>query len=97
MTGFISTLVTSYLTLKYNAIADLQTFQFTVARTLEFSVFMSRLLAMDRNTETITLNHYEVFLFSITLYSCPNLYSTNLHNSLGTSILVLLLSSAPSL
>jgi hypothetical protein len=47
---------------KYRAIADLHKFQFTVAQTLGFSVFTSRLLATDLNTETSTSTHYEVFL-----------------------------------
>jgi hypothetical protein len=42
--------------------AGLHNLQFTVAHTLGFSVFISRLLATDRNTEIITSNHYEVFL-----------------------------------
>jgi hypothetical protein len=37
-------------------------FQFTVAHAVGFPVFTSRLLATDLNTETITSNHYEVFL-----------------------------------
>jgi hypothetical protein len=53
----------------YSAIADLHTFQFTVVHSLRFSVFTSRLLATDLNTETITSNHHEVFLSSLTLYS----------------------------
>jgi hypothetical protein len=50
------------ITLKYSAIADLHTFQFTVAQALGFSVFTSRLLATDLSTETSASNHYEVFL-----------------------------------
>jgi hypothetical protein len=63
MIRYISTLVTSYLnhTLK-TAIADLHSLQFTVAHTLGFSVFTSRLLATDLNTETSISNHNEVFL-----------------------------------
>jgi hypothetical protein len=38
---------------QYSAVADLHTFQFTVAHPLRFSVSISR-LAMDLNTETIT-------------------------------------------
>jgi hypothetical protein len=38
--------------------ADLHNLQFTVAHALGFSVSTSRLLA----TETVTSNHYEVFL-----------------------------------
>jgi hypothetical protein len=45
---------------EYSAIADLHTFQFTVARALVFSVFTSRLVATDLNTETSTSNHYEL-------------------------------------
>jgi hypothetical protein len=37
-------------------------FQFTVAHALGFSVFTTRLLATDLNTETSASNHYEVFL-----------------------------------
>jgi hypothetical protein len=61
--GFIG--VTVKITLNYNqyrTIADLPTFQFTVARALGFSVSTSRILARDVNAETITSNHYEVFL-----------------------------------
>jgi hypothetical protein len=42
--------------------ADLHTFQFTVAHALGLFVFTSRLLATDLNTETSTSDHYEVFL-----------------------------------
>jgi hypothetical protein len=70
MIGFISTLVTISLNHNwYSAIADLLNFQVTVTHALGFSVSTSRLLAKDLNTETITPNHYEVFLSSITLYS----------------------------
>jgi hypothetical protein len=47
---------------QYSAIADLHTFQFTVAHALGLSLSTSRLLVTDLNTETITSNHYEVFL-----------------------------------
>jgi hypothetical protein len=40
--------------MQYSAIADLQTFQFTVAHALGFSVSTSRLLATDLHTETVT-------------------------------------------
>jgi hypothetical protein len=46
------------ITLNYNVTH----FQFTVAHALGFSVSTSRLQATDLNTETITSNHYEVFL-----------------------------------
>jgi hypothetical protein len=49
--------------------ADLHNFQFTVAHALGFSVSTSRLLKTDLNKETITSNHYVVFLSSLTLYS----------------------------
>jgi hypothetical protein len=45
----------------YSSIADLHTFQFTVAHALGFSVSTSRILETDLNTDTITSNHYEVF------------------------------------
>jgi hypothetical protein len=60
MTGFINSLVTHTLLItfklhrRYSAIADLHTFQFTVAHTLGFSVSISRLLATDLHTETST-------------------------------------------
>jgi hypothetical protein len=76
MIGFLSTLVTLSLliTLKYrqySAIADLHTFQFTTAHALGFSVSTSRLLATDLNTETITSNQYEVFLFRLQSLCTP--------------------------
>jgi hypothetical protein len=58
--GFISTLVTTSLNhiyyRQYRAIADLHNLQLTVAQALGFSVFTSRLLATDLNTETITVS-----------------------------------------
>jgi hypothetical protein len=63
MIGVISISVTSSLNHNYyRTIADLLNFQFTVTHALGFSVFTSRLLATDLNTQTITSNHYEVFL-----------------------------------
>jgi hypothetical protein len=63
MIGFISTSITSSLNYnQYSAIADLRTFEFTVAYALKFPVFTSRILATDLNTGTSTSNHYEVFL-----------------------------------
>jgi hypothetical protein len=53
MIRFISTSVIISLN-HTGAVADLQTFQFTVAQAPEFFVFSSRLLATDLNTETIT-------------------------------------------
>jgi hypothetical protein len=54
----------------YNAIADLHTFQFIVVHALGFSVSNSRILATDLNKETITLNHYKVFLPFLSQSSC---------------------------
>jgi hypothetical protein len=39
-------------------------FHFTVAHALGFSIFTSRLLATDLNTETSTSNHYFFYLFA---------------------------------
>jgi hypothetical protein len=66
MIGFISSLVTHALLItltywQYSAIADLHTFQFTVAHALGFSVSTNRLLAKDLNTETSTLNPYKYY------------------------------------
>jgi hypothetical protein len=46
------------ITLNYNAIAILHTFQSTAAHALGFSVSTSRLLTTDHNTETSTSDHY---------------------------------------
>jgi hypothetical protein len=63
MTGFIGTSITiSFNYNQYSTIADLHNFQFTIAHAPGFSVSTRRLLALDLNTETITSNHYEVFL-----------------------------------
>jgi hypothetical protein len=60
MIGFISTLVTTSLNYsqyrQYSTIADLRTLHFITAHALGFPVFTSRLLAMDLNTETITVS-----------------------------------------
>jgi hypothetical protein len=69
MIRFIGTSVTSSLNHNYNAIAILHIFSSPFAHVLRFSVFTSRLLATDLNTETSTSNHYEVFLSLVTLYS----------------------------
>jgi hypothetical protein len=87
MIGFISTSVSSSLNhTYYSAIADLHNLQFTVANAL-ISVFTSRLLATDLNTETSTSNHYEVFL-PFLVQSSWNL-RTQLKLSLAASGLVL--------
>jgi hypothetical protein len=64
MIGFIDpSLYHLSLTYKpYSTIAELHTFQFTVVHALWFSIYTSHILATDLNTETITSNHYEVFL-----------------------------------
>jgi hypothetical protein len=60
MIGFINTLVTTSLNhiyyRQYSAIADLHTFQFTVAHALGFIVFTNRLLVTDLHTETSTVS-----------------------------------------
>jgi hypothetical protein len=43
--------------LNYSAIADAHNLQFTAGHALGFSVFTSRLLATDLNTETTTSDH----------------------------------------
>jgi hypothetical protein len=68
------------ITLKYSAIADLHTLQFTVEHTLGFSVFTIRLLATDLK-EIHTSNHYEVFLL-FRLQSIWNLGTKSLLDSL---------------
>jgi hypothetical protein len=56
MIVFIITLIISYLNYnQYSAVADLHASQSTVAHTLGFPVFTSRLLATDLNTESSTL------------------------------------------
>jgi hypothetical protein len=50
------------ITRKYSAVVDLHVFQFAVAHAVGLSVFTSRLLATDLNTEISTSGHYEVFL-----------------------------------
>jgi hypothetical protein len=80
MIGFISTSVISSLNYhQYSAIADLHNFQFTVAHALGFSVFTSRFLATDINTETNTSNHSEVFF----LFRLQSLWNLGTKNSSG--------------
>jgi hypothetical protein len=63
MIGFIGTSVTSSLNHTYLESYRYSThFQFTAAHVLEFSSSNIHFLATDLNTETITSNHYEVFL-----------------------------------
>jgi hypothetical protein len=64
MIGFIDTLYnhTTHTYKKYSAVADLHTFQFTVAHALGLSVSTSRVMATDPKTAAITSNIYGVFL-----------------------------------
>jgi hypothetical protein len=78
------------ITLKYSAIADLHTFQFTVAHALGFSVFTSRLLESDRNTVASTSNRYEVSL-PFLIQSQWNL-GTQLKTLLDSSLMVTIIS-----
>jgi hypothetical protein len=103
MIGFIGTSITSSLNhtqlQRYRSIAT--HFQFTVAWALGFSVFNSSLLATNLSTRSlslqITMKSSCCFVFNHSVLLCPNVYSTNLHNSLTTcSILVLVFSTAPS-
>jgi hypothetical protein len=71
------------ITLKYSVVVDLHSLQFTVAHALGFPVSTSRLPAKDTNIETITSNHYEVFLSSISLHSvqiCTQYSQVALHS-----------------
>jgi hypothetical protein len=82
MIGFSSNSATSSLNYhQYSAIADLHTFQSTVAHALGSSVSTSRLLAMDLNTETSISDHYEVFL----LFRLQSLWNLGTKNSSGLS------------
>jgi hypothetical protein len=59
MIGFINSLVThsfnyTQIHWQYSAIADIHVFQFTIAHALGFSVSISRLLATDLHTKTVT-------------------------------------------
>jgi hypothetical protein len=58
--------------------ADLHTFQLTVAHALESPVFTS-LMTTDLNTETNTSNHYEVFL----VFHLQTLWNLGTKNSSG--------------
>jgi hypothetical protein len=48
---------------QYSTIADLHTFQFTVAHALGFLVSTSHIPVTDLNTGAFTSNHYEVLSF----------------------------------
>jgi hypothetical protein len=64
MIAFIGTSVTiSPYYNQYSAIADLNTFQFTFAHALGFSVSTRRFLATDLKTKTITSNLDKVLHF----------------------------------
>jgi hypothetical protein len=62
MTFFVQSLSLNYN--QYSAIA-IYTIQFTGTNALGFPVSTSRILETDLNTDTITSNHYEVFLPSL--------------------------------
>jgi hypothetical protein len=62
MIGFIDiSIITSLNYNQYSAIADLSTFQSTLAHVLALSVSTSRLLATDLSRGAITSNNYKVF------------------------------------
>jgi hypothetical protein len=80
MIGFITNSVTVPLNYNlYSAVADLHNFQSTVAHTLGFSVFTSRLLATDLNTETNNSNPCEDFM----LFRFQSLWNLKTKNSPG--------------
>jgi hypothetical protein len=60
---------------QYNAIANLHSFQFTVAHALGITAATSRLLATNLNTEASTSNHYEMFMFILVLVLSTELNS----------------------
>jgi hypothetical protein len=75
--------------------------QFTVACSLRFFVFTSRVLATDLNTETSTSSHYEVFLpflvqspWNLGTQLKPLVYSIIALSLRTRSVLVLVLSTA---
>jgi hypothetical protein len=51
--------------LTYSAIADLHTFQITVAHALGFPVSTNRLLATDLSTQTTTVSHFKCHTWSL--------------------------------
>jgi hypothetical protein len=83
MTSSVNSSVTISLNYnQYSAIADLHTLQLTAAHALGFSVFISRLLEMDLDTEISTSDHYDVFLPFLVQPPCKpcNAIKTLLHS-----------------
>jgi hypothetical protein len=80
MIEFIGTSVTLSLLITINIALSLiyTIYSSPIAHALGFSIITSLILATDLNTETITSNHYEVFLLfrlQLLLLLCHNLYS----------------------
>jgi hypothetical protein len=80
MIGFIDTLYTPLRTIGiYSTIDDLHTLQFTVTHALGFSVFTSRILAMDLEVSLLVQITHEVFFslpksfIAIIQESCHNM------------------------
>jgi hypothetical protein len=65
MIGFIDDFFVQFLLSiqPYSIIADLRTFQFTVAQAIGSSISISSILATALNTGTVTSNHYEDLSF----------------------------------
>jgi hypothetical protein len=90
MIGFIASLYIHALetTGNYSAVADLRTLQFTVAHTLGFSVFTSRILATDLSQSHC---NFKSHMKSSFLAVCSQLPSTAISrtrpNSLPTTVL----------
>jgi hypothetical protein len=79
MIWFISSLVAIFLDhiqySQYSAIADLHTFQFTVAHAIGFSVFTSRILITDLNTGIITAHWMTHFKYHTEIKSSNHAWS----------------------
>jgi hypothetical protein len=87
---------------QYSAIADIHTFQFTVADALGFAVFTSCLLAADLGTGiiTVSLNHaLQILHTKSSLPRCTLATNSFLHNSqrYATSYRELLINELQSL
>jgi hypothetical protein len=102
MIGFISTSITPTLFITINTVLSLIYTVYSSLHTNLLSlfpiVFTIRFLATDLNTALalqITMKSSCYFFFNHSVLLCPNLYSINLHNSLRTrSILILVLLTA---
>jgi hypothetical protein len=64
-----------------DAIADLHTFQLSVAHALGFSISTSRILATDLHAGIITSNHYEVLSFLFNHLGLPILQNSTQFSS----------------